>query len=254
MIVKLAQLIVTRDIETNFHKIIHVLNSAKEQEWIIFPEGMLSGYYPEEKTFLEQLDFEKIQKYLDQIKSKVTEKKCLCIFGSAYRSDNKWYNSSIFLDETQMLIYHKNNLAMLDRSHFHQGNSIETYKSRGVVFGIQMCRELVFPEQWKLLKHQGAQIIFHINNSIKVSDEVRKHLLIARAFENQYYICSVNNADKPQTMASYVISPTGEVIYESTPQEEIENTVTLDLVQVDDTYLSQERSDLVKLVLLEYKN
>lgn len=247
MKVKLAQLVVTRSIQENLKKILEVLDSANQSEWVIFPEGILSGYFPEEDTFLQQLNFEDIQKGIETVRSKVKEKQCLCIFGTAYMSSNMWYNASIFIDGEKEIVYYKNNLATLDRKHFTQGNSLDVYEAHGVKFGIQMCRELVFPEQWKLLKHKGAQVIFHINNSIKEADKVREHMLLSRAFENQYFVCSVNNADKPQTMASFVISPIGEILFDSRPQEEVVKDIEIELGDVQNTYIQQERSDLVKV-------
>lgn len=109
-----------------------------------------------------------------------------------------------------------------------------------------MCRELVFPEQWKVLKKEGAQVFFHINNSIKESDKVREHLLIARAFENQTWVCSVNNAASPQTMLSMIIAPLGNIVWQSTAQKEEVHTEDIDLSKDSNLYLQQARYDLLK--------
>lgn len=247
MILKLAQQVVTRDLEINLQKIITVLSAAQANEWVIFPEGMLSGYFPQEPGFISGLNMALIQDSIQQIEKIVAEKKCYCLFGTAYEEDGRWYNATVFLGEGQKIFYYKNNLATLDRECFIQGNELEVYKAGGVIFGVQMCRELVFPEQWKLLKYKGAQIIFHLNNSIKFEDKVRQHLVYARAFENQYFVCSVNNADKPQTMNSLVVSPMGDVLLEFEPQVEKTAIADIDLQQVKSVYIEQERRDLVRL-------
>ena len=248
MFVRVAQLIVTRDLTENKNKILHVLNDSEKNEYIVFPEGILSGYFPEDPEYLNKLHEHTILTAIAEIKAKVIQKSVNVIFGTAYY-ENDWYNSSIYIDKIgNTSIYHKNNLANLDRKCFKQGNKLDIFNAEDLSFGIQMCRELVFPEQWKVLKKKGAQVIFHINNSIKVIDEVRKHILITRAFENQLFVCSVNNAATPQTMPSMVISPTGKVLFESKPQQEQIISVELNLSEVSNQYLEQERSDLMKLV------
>ncbi len=89
-----------------------------------------------------------------------------------------------------------------------------------------MCRELLFPEQWRALKLQGAQLIFHINNAIQPQDAIWRRILITRALENQIYIVSVNNPASLQAQA-----------------------ISLDLSQVSQYYVEQMRSDLVRVVL-----
>ena len=248
MKVRIAQLSVSKDIDANLDKVISVLQKSSSNEWVLFPEGMISGYYPEGATFLSQLNPDVIEKSIDKIEKIVHEKKLNCLVGSAIRLNGNWYNSTIFISPDKKIIYRKNNLSMLDRNHFTAGGELKSYEADHLRFGIQMCRELTFPEQWKLLKKKGAQVIFHINNAIKAADGLREHVLIARAFENQVWVCSVNNASPPQKMSSMVIDPSGKVVWKSTPQKEEVHVEKLDLSLVSDYYLSQERTDLVEVI------
>ncbi|MCL4382934.1 MAG: carbon-nitrogen hydrolase family protein [Patescibacteria group bacterium] len=248
MIVKIAQLIVTRKIAHNLNKILKIIYGSEKNEWIVFPEGMLSGYYPEDDNYPGQLNFKEIKEGILKIEAVVKEKNCLCLFGTAYKFTNDWYNATVIVSKSGTKYYFKNNLATLDRKHFKQGNKLEVYEENGVRFGIQMCRELVFPEQWKYLKKQDAQVVFHLNNAIKPGDSLKSHLVISRAFENQYFVCSVNNAEVPQTQPSLVVSPLGEVIYQSEPGKEVVKKVELDLSWVKNDYLQQERIDLVEVI------
>jgi hypothetical protein len=49
-------------------------------------------------------------------------------------------------------------------------------------------------------------------------------------------------------LPSLLISPFGEVTFESKPQEDSVNVVELDLSEVRSDYLDQERTDLVEVV------
>ena len=251
MKVRIAQLIVSKDIDRNADNIIRVLNMSTEQEWIIFPEGMISGYFPEDENFLLKLDPHTINKYIDIISQIVKKKDLRCIVGTALKEHDCWYNCSVFISPEKFITYRKNNLNNLDRKQFTQGNELNVYEQDGVKFGIQICREVAFPEQWKSLKKKGAQIVFHINNAVKVSDKIREHVVITRAFENQIWVCSVNNASPPQEMSSMVVNPLGMTVWQSTPQKEEVVRLEIDLNLVSTDYLKDERNDLVDVI---YKN
>jgi predicted amidohydrolase len=248
MKVRIAQLVVTKDIPTNSNKILTIIEGAQPNEWVLFPEGMLSGYYPEEKTYLDQLNAELIENEIEKIHQKVKQKNVVCLFGTAMKIDNSWYNSAMLLTPEKQFTYQKNNLSTLDRDHFKAGSELKVFEFGEIKVAIQMCRELTFPEQWKILKKGGVQVIFHINNAIKENDKLREKVLVSRAFENQIWVCSVNNAASPQTISSMVIDPYGKEVWLSTPQKEETHSEELDLSQVSTQYLQQERTDLIKVI------
>ena len=249
MKIRISQQRVTRDVDNNKSSIIKVISKSLKDEWIIFPEGMLSGYYPEDENYINSLNWEELQKSIEEIQQAVKKNNVNCLFGTALYENENWYNSEIFLSKSgAKQIYKKVNLATLDRRCFVAGDKLDVYEDGGVKFGIQLCRDNAFPEQWKILKQKGAQIVFHINNAIKENDINRKHVLISRAFENQFFVASVNNADHPQTLPSLVISPFGKILFESRPQEESVDTIEIDLSEVKTDYLNQERKDLVEVV------
>ncbi|NTU46110.1 carbon-nitrogen hydrolase family protein [Candidatus Roizmanbacteria bacterium] len=247
MKVRIVQLVVTKDIPTNSNKIFTTLEDAQPDEWVLFPEGVLSGYYPEEKTFLDELDPQLIENEIEKIHQKVKQKNVVCLFGTAMKMDDYWYNSTVLLTPEKRYNYQKNNLSTLDRDHFKAGSELKVFEIAGIKVAIQMCRELTFPEQWKILKKSGVQVIFHINNAIKENDKLREKVLVSRAFENQVWVCSVNNAASPQTMSSMIIDPYGKEIWLSVSQKEEIHTQELDLSLVSTQYLQQERTDLVNV-------
>lgn len=249
MKVTLAQIFVSNDIDENYKKVKEILLRAPINTWVVFPEGILSGYDPENENYIKDIDLNKIKSEIDEIKKIIKEKKLHCIFGTAYKFDNRWFNTAMYIDkDSKEFLYKKVNLSNLDRKCFVAGDDLEVCKiDNDITFGIQICRDNAFPEQWKVLKRKGAKVVFHINNAINKNDIIRKNLLISRAFENQYYVISVNNSSAPQTLPSYVISPFGDILYESKTRSEEIYTIDIDINNVGDQYLSQERRDVVDL-------
>jgi predicted amidohydrolase len=233
MKIKIAQLIVGKDIDINQEKILKEISMAESDEWIIFPEAILSGYYPDEDVYTAGLDWALIQIKLDELERVVREKRCHCLLGSASFIENAWRNSVYTFSYLKDRVRHdKIQLSKLDKKHFKSGNALKSYELQGIRYGTLACRELIFPQQWLDLKRAGSQVIFHLNNAIQPHDVQWRHILITRAIENSVFVVSVNNADSPQLLASYVINPRGEIIAETMTEKEESIKVQIDLIQV----------------------
>lgn len=233
MRITIAQLCVERDIVQNKEKMLSVLRSAHPGDWITFPEGVLTGYFPEEEGFLRDIDSNEVEKTIQEIGQEAQHSQCHCIFGTATFANGSWHNSVIIQDPLgKSYIYHKIQLSNLDKRHFTPGNNVSIYSISGINIGIQVCRELIFPEPWTRLKKAGAQIVFHINNAIKPHDKIWNHILITRAIENSFFVCSINNAAPPQQLTSYLIDPSGKVLLEADRQVEQILTHEINLSEV----------------------
>ena len=213
MKISIAQLIVGRDIAANLSRIQPACEAARPGDLVVFPEGVLSGYFPDDDAFMRRLDAERIEAALGEIERVVRVRQCHCIFGSATLADGAWRNSVITATaEGQRHVYHKIELSGLDRRHFTPGSASGVMRVGDLTFGVLACRELLFPSMWSRLKQAGAQIVFHINNAIQPHDRIWNHILIARAIEQGLFVCSVNNGAPPQELASYLIAPSGQVL------------------------------------------
>src|SRR5258708_31183689 len=129
MKVRVAQLTVTKDISENLQKILGTLKSSHKGEWVLFPEGVLSGYYPEQAGYLDQLDAQLIETNIHAIRTEANSLRINCLFGTARKIKGKWYNCVVGIVDGQEILYRKNNLSTLDRNHFTSGDSIETFQA-----------------------------------------------------------------------------------------------------------------------------
>jgi predicted amidohydrolase len=230
MRITVAQLLVTPDIAKNKEKVLSVLRAAQPNDWVVFPECMLTGYFPEEEWFMKGISFEAVNAALSEIEEVIKDRQCYCLLGAATLSDGKWHNSTVMYDPTgSMLAYSKVEVSDLDKKYFEAGTLNPVYTMGNVTFGVQICREVLFPAAWAQLKKQGAQVVFHINNAIKPYDDVWEHVIIARAVENSYVVCSVNNAAEPQKLSSYLVDSTGRTLVHAERQREQVVTYEIEL-------------------------
>ena len=249
MTIAIAQVEISRDIQCNTEKIIEYIKSCEDTDVLVFPEEMISGYYPEDEQYITKLNPDKITEGIKAISQEIREKNIEVIIGTALYENSKWYNTTFWFnqDGTIKYLYKKCNLSNLDRNHFTSGSQLEVIDFKGISSSIQMCREIKYPEQWLYLRLQGSEIIFHINNSQVQSDEWLS-LYRTRAYENEIYVVSVNPTYPNQKFCSYTLSPKGEVLLQTEANTEKIYYFAFVVNNHISKGISQRRTDLVDIV------
>jgi len=248
-----AQFSVSFSIQQNLEIMLAILEQAQPGDFVIFPEGSLSGY-SHDLTFLDRIDLRELESARQRLQLAAQQRKLHLWVGSVVLEGGSWFNLAYgFTPQGGMHIYRKINLAHHERSLITSGNELSVFTlatSQGSFkIGVQICREIRFPEQWGLLARQGAQIILHLNNAIDNAHQLpvwRSHL-VSRAAETQRFVLSSNNAAPTQLCPTMAIAPNGEILEEIVSPEQGILRVELDLSQVSDWYLDQCRSDIVEI-------
>ncbi len=223
----------------------------------VAPEGALSGYLPE-PGFVASLDPKTIAHAIERARATVATKGIHLVVGACVLHDGRWMNSSFYMGpDGQFERYDKINLAESERGTFRPGDQLPVFdivhESEAVRLGIQMCREIRYPEQWRALATKGAQVIAYVNNAIGSTqgDQVWRAHMISRAAETQRFILGANNAAPDQKCPSMIVSPAGMVLAEIATGAEGAAEATIALDEISDRVLSQARHDVVAVRSLE---
>jgi predicted amidohydrolase len=217
----IAQMKVGRDLQANEARILALLSQAEPEDLVVFPEGALTGYFPEEDWYPRAIDPGALDRSLREVQLAVSRMRCHCVLGSVTIADGGFRNSAIVLSHSGATgVYHKVKLGHVEARCFQAGAALPVFAVGGLRIGIQICREVIFPGPWSALKEQGAQLVLHVNNAIQPHDAIWDHLLVARALESSMFVCSVNNAAPPQALASYLVDPHGQVLLRTDTQKE----------------------------------
>ena len=245
----LAQFPVSLCIQTNLEAICAVLEPAKAGDLVLFPEGCVSGYSTD-LSFLEKIQPRELEMALNHIQSEAEKRKLNVWVGACVNENGKWFNAAYgFTPEGGTQRYHKINLAAHERGVFSAGATLPIFDLQtpdGLVpIGVQICREVRFPEQWGWLARRGAQIILHLNNATGDDryQSVWKSHLISRAAETQRFVLSANNAAPKQICPTLAVAPDGQVLGEIVSAGPETLRFPLDLSQVSNWYLNQSRTD-----------
>lgn len=146
------------------------------------------------------MDNSKVQYALEILKKEAINKKIQLWVGSCLLEQEKWYNTALgFSPQGKVYRYNKVNLATHERGVFTSGSELATFplqfKNETVNVGVQLCREVKYPEQWRWLAINNTQLFLHLNNAEGQPSEqsIWKSQLISRATENQRYVVSVKH-------------------------------------------------------------
>jgi predicted amidohydrolase len=251
--VLIGQFPIKHDINENLRNIYFILEKSEKDDLIVLPEGALSGY-SDDISFLQDIDVNQLNCSMEELKREVINRKVHLIYGTCIYENGSWFNAGVCYSYTgEEFIYRKINLAVHEREYFKPGNDLKVCKlsigEKVINLGIQLCREIRFPEQWRWLAMNGAQVFVYLTNAVNGSDVwVWRSHLVSRAAENIRFLISSNNADKNQHCPTMLISPRGEIIEEVVSDKMKIIKRKIDLDKISDWYIKQCRNDVIKLV------
>lgn len=246
-----AQFPVTLDVQQNLDTILSIVSRVEPDTLVILPEGALSGY-AEDPRFLDEINERHLAIALQKLREAAVAYQTHLVFGSCLREEGKWYNAGVYYSPQQeQFVYRKVNLAISERAVFTAGSKLSLVELdiRGyrVKLGIQLCREIRFPEQWQYLARAGVEVFAYLTNAVGDAAQApiwRSHL-ISRAAENQRFVLCANTAHATQKCPSMIVTPGGVVAWETcSPVIQVGHCV-IDVSAVSSWYLSQSRQELL---------
>lgn len=248
-----AQFPVSFDVQDNLNQILSILKNSKEQDLVVFPEGCISGY-DTNLSFLDKVDTSQVEQALETLRIEAIKRKIHLWVGSCLFENETWFNAALgFTPEGKMNRYNKVNLATHERGVFTYGSELQTFplefNNQIVNVGVQLCRDLKYPEQWRWLALNDVQIFLHMNNAKEnaYAQNVWKSQLVSRATENQRFVISVNTAATHQECPTLIINPKGEILNEIISHETQYFRITLDMDLISNWYINQSRTDLINI-------
>lgn len=251
--VAVAQTLVTWDIGKNLAAITACLADTRPGEIVVLPEACVSGY-DDCLSGLDQLNAAAVASAVDSLAELARSKGIHLFCGSLLFEHGAWWNAAIYLgpDGTRWT-YRKVNLATHERGRLAAGGELPTLQLRlqggPLTVGVQLCREILFPEQWQHLAGAGAQAFIYLTNAANpaIPAGVWRSHLISHAAANQRFVVAANVADPRQHCPSMIISPRGEVDCALPEGQVAVLRAIIDTADVSDWYLRQRRTDVVRL-------
>lgn len=230
MIVGVVQIRLFPDLERNLSSIKRWIARAADQgvDILNFPETSLTGYIYD--AFL-QVREEDVLRSIDQLKKITQEMGVSIILGTPFWENSQMYNSvAVLLKDGRQYVYHKNHLVSYESDYFSAGHEILTFELEELTFSTIVCRDQSFPELARRNKEAGAQVLFiscahfYPPNEARLKIDKNRALPIARASENQMFVCKANSIGTIQGRInlghSIIVGPNGIVLSEAGETQE----------------------------------
>lgn len=228
--------------EANRDKVQHWIGEVvkgDKPDTVVLPEMWNTGYALAELEQTADHNAEPTASFLSQL----AEKYHINIIGGSIGNNRSghFYNTSLVFNREGELVYDYDKIHLVPMLNEHDYLTGGTKKARvfeldGIKMGLIICYDLRFPELARQLALDGAEVLHIVAQWPIARKNHWKHLQIARAIENQFYVISSNTvrANETTTFAgeSMFIDPWGEIMAKggSDKEETVRAELQMDMV------------------------
>lgn len=223
----------TLDFQENYLNLENLINSSKDNSFILSSELCLTNYSYENIKEASAFTQEVIPKLKNLSKSKTIALTMI------EEIENKFYNTFFLFSKGEII--HKQSKCELfklndENRYFEAGNreKIQLFELNGLKIGVLICFELRFIEYWQKLR--GADLILipaMWGAKRKNNFEILSNAL---AIANQCFVIASNSANEECNKGSAIISPFGEKVSDDS-SEVIEKEIDLKEIKLMRKYL-----------------
>jgi predicted amidohydrolase len=164
---------------------------------------------------------------LENVKKLAREKDMYIALGLIRQDKGKRYNSVCLISPEGCIrgSYDKRALWGWDLNHFERGTQSGIFDVDGVKTGFRICFEVRFPEYFRELFKEQAELCFVLFSDVAeqaspLRYEIIKSHLITRAVENVMTVVSVNSISDFQTAPTAVFDINGNSVFEAPENKE----------------------------------
>ena len=223
---------------------------------VLLPELFTTGY-----------DLRNVAEYAESIPGETTKriaeisKGRFIVVGSILEVEHgKYYNTAFIMNKQGEILgkYRKVHLfsPMLETEFLTPGEGIKTFimpELNDLRVGLAICYDIRFPELFRQMALEGADIIFLPSEFPSPKKDIWKTLIYARAIENQLFVIGVNRVGKGRSDEFFGCSvlTNGDYFINLTMEEEIKiftlDLDTLKLIREKIPLLKDRRADIYRI-------
>lgn len=170
------------------------------------------------------------------------------VAGFNERDGDRLYNSAILVGPHGYVgKYRKLHLFLDEKDHFEPGNAgLPVFDIGSCKVGMLICFDWLFPEAWRVLALQGAEVICHPSNLVLPG--LAQRAVPIHALTNRLYVVTANRIGTEGNLTftglSTIASPKGDVLLQASPVEELAGLVNVDLGLARDKMITSRNSVL----------
>ncbi|MDO8586063.1 MAG: carbon-nitrogen hydrolase family protein [Armatimonadota bacterium] len=165
---------------------------------VVFPEEIdYAGVAPEEaKKAGEPVPGGPIQ---EAFAARARKHNANVVLGIRERDGDELYNVGVVIDRLGQFVgkYRKTHLAPGEAAEVRPGDSYPVFQLDFGVVGVMICMDVHYPEPWRILALQGADVIVHPTMWRDYTGDLCESVVNARAIDNQVYVVTSHYITMP---------------------------------------------------------
>jgi predicted amidohydrolase len=206
---------------------------------LVLPELCNSGYNfdsPEQAWETSEAVGDSV--FLRYLESLCRRHNCHIVSGFNERDGDRLYNSAVLVGpQGYMGRYRKLHLFLNEKDFFAPGDEgLPLFDIGECRVGMLVCFDWIFPEVWRILALQGADIIAHPSNLVLPG--LAQRAVPIHALTNRVYVVTANRigseGDLTFTGLSSIADPRGQVLAQASPSGEEAGMVEVDIAMARD--------------------
>jgi predicted amidohydrolase len=221
--------------------------SSTEADLLVLPELAVSGYLFQNRNEVSAAaESPQNGPTADFFKNLAKKKNMSFVVGFAEKDGDQFYNSALLVNpDEKVYVYRKTHLFYEEKKWFSPGNSgFKVFHAKnGVLVGMMICFDWIFPESARTLSLRGAQIIAHPANLVLPWCQ---QAMITRSLENRVFSITANRigreinnfSELAFTGMSQIISPKGEILKRVDTTSERIDIVEIDINESENKYVT----------------
>ena len=225
------------DIDANINKIAELMNKSAGSDLYVLPELASTGYnFASREQAYDLSEPVDDSRFIDFLEGMCVSLQCHIVTGFNERDGDLLYNSALLVSPDGLAgVYRKLHLFNDEKDIFQPGDlGMPVYETSIGTIGMLVCFDWMFPEVWRKMTLQGAQIIAHPCNLVLLycQSVVPSHAII-----NRIFVATANRIGTEGgitfTGRSVIVAPDGEVLAAASHDQEEVLTVENDIEQAD---------------------
>jgi predicted amidohydrolase len=167
---------------------------------------------------------------------------CYVVSGLNERDGDRLYNSAVLVGpEGYVGRYRKLHLFLHEKDFFEPGDAgLPVFDVGACRLGMLVCFDWIFPEAWRALALQGADIICHPSNLVLPG--LAQRAVPIHALTNRVYVVTANRIgterDLTFTGLSTIADPKGQVLLQASQAQEETGVVEADVALARDKWIT----------------
>jgi len=216
-----------------------LLVNATGADLLVLPELCNSGYnFTSREQAMASAESAGDGRFVRFLVEQCRKLDCHIVAGLNERDGEQLFNSSVLIGSKGVLgVYRKLHLFVNEKDIFSPGNlGLPVFDLGFCRVGMLVCFDWRFPEAWRALALEGADIICHPSNLV-VPDQAQR-VVPVHALLNRVFVVTANRigaeGDLTFTGRSIISDPGGTVLSEAPAESKQVATVVVDIAQARD--------------------